>query len=304
MSRKSFLGVALVAAISLFACTGDSGTGTEVDSSWEKSAATVGPAVYCIGFMDEDEFIEIGTGFAIGENTIATNAHVVLAMAEVLMGYSDQVEMVAVRNGGIVGGTGFFELGSFAVHPGYNDTTTNTYDFGLVTTKTKMPSWLEFESSANLKTLAVGMEVATIGFPGELSIAYAENPIATFKNGTISALRALNGAVTTSTNGYFIQHNLNLSPGTSGSPIFNRDGKVVAVNNSGYSIYVLTWDFEEGEEVWDRIPIAGLGFGIRGDRFGPTLTAQRTSFSSLEYDPDYWENQGLGKQRRVIVSKR
>ncbi len=303
MFRKAFLGMAVFTAISLTACTSQSVTGTEVDASWEKSAALVGPAVYCIGFMDDGQFVEVGTGFAVAENLLATNAHVALALAEVLMGYSDQVEMVAVQNGGLVGGAGYYQLGSFAIHPGYKDTLTDTFDFGIVTTKTKMPSWVEFESSANVKKLAVGMEVATIGFPGELEYAYAENPIATFKNGTISALRAFDGAITTPTNGFFIQHNLNLSPGTSGSPIFNRDGKVVAVNNSGYSIYVHSYNDELGEEVWDNIPVGNLGFGIRADRFGPTLTVPRTSFSSLQFDPNYWEDQGLAK-RRVIVAKR
>jgi S1-C subfamily serine protease len=300
MSRKAFLGGVLAAAFTLVACNGETGVQPE-EATWEKSAAVVGPAVYCLGFIEDGEFVEVGTGFAISDNTIATNAHVALAMAEVIVGYSEDVEMVAVKSGGVVDGDGVYRLGSFGVHPGYDDAATDTYDFGLVTTKTKMPAWADFESTEKIKALAVGMEVATIGFPGELEFAYTENPIATFKNGTISALRALNGAITTSTNGFFIQHNLTLSPGTSGSPIFNRDGKVVAVNNSGYSIYVRIWDFEEEDERWERIPVGNLGFAIRADKFGPTLTAPRTSFSSLEYDPDYWEDD-LAK-RRVIVAR-
>lgn len=98
-----------------------------------------------------------------------------------------------------------------------------------------------------------GQEVCTIGFPGELySVQEDYSPvIPTFKDGIISALRPYDSS--TSANpvqirlvGKMVQHSLDLTRGTSGSPIFNRRGEVVAINNSG---------FESTDE----------GFGIRAD---------------------------------------
>ncbi len=60
---------------------------------------------------------------------------------------------------------------------------------------------------------------------------------------------------------YLVQHNLDLSGGTSGSPILNAAGRVVAVNNAGYENIVLSVG---GEPV--RVPQTALNFGIRADK--------------------------------------
>ena len=65
----------------------------------------------------------------------------------------------------------------------------------------------------------------------------------------------------TSANSKIVQHNLDLSPGTSGSPIFDRYGWVIAVNNAGTS--ALGIDIHTGELT--RIPTGNIGFGIRVD---------------------------------------
>ena len=85
--------------------------------------------------------------------------------------------------------------------------------------------------------LRVGQPVATMGYPAELSDRQDLAPIATFKDGTISALRPYQindpGAPR-----LIVQHNLDLSKGTSGSAIFDVNGFVVAVNNAGIDRYV------------------------------------------------------------------
>ena len=64
-----------------------------------------------------------------------------------------------------------------------------------------------------------------------------------------------------------MQHNLDLSGGTSGSPIFTAEGEVVAVNNSGIERTALSFG---GGPV--RVSQASLGFGIRADKIHELLS--------------------------------
>ena len=87
-------------------------------------------------------------------------------------------------------------------------------------------------------------------------------PIATFKEGTISALRPYRPEETevTPENTKVVQFNLGLTGGTSGSPVFDHEGFIVAVNFSGIGASVV--DTEGFPTV---IPIGDLDFGIRVD---------------------------------------
>ena len=90
-------------------------------------------------------------------------------------------------------------------------------------------------------------------------------PIATFKDGTISALRpysALNENVTPQ-NSQVVQHNLDLSGGTSGSAIFDHNGFIVAVNYG--TAMTLIGDPEDAPEDIVIIPTGNLGFAVRVD---------------------------------------
>ena len=111
--------------------------------------------------------------------------------------------------------------------------------------------------------LRVGQPVATMGFPGEIAALNTMVPLATFKDGTISALRPLRpeAEAVTPENSRFVQHNLDLSGGTSGSPIFDHEGWIVAINNAGTEALVI--DQRSGEP--RRVPSGNIGFGIRVD---------------------------------------
>jgi len=113
--------------------------------------------------------------------------------------------------------------------------------------------------------LRVGQPVGTFGFPGELADPETAVPIATFKDGTISALRpysARNENVTPE-NSQVVQHNLDLSGGTSGSAVFDHNGFIVAVNY-GTAMTVIG-DPEDAPENIVIIPTGNLGFALRVD---------------------------------------
>ena len=117
-----------------------------------------------------------------------------------------------------------------------------------------------------------------MGFPGEVSNPYTAAPIATFKDGTISALRPFSITETSITpeNSTYVQHNLDLSGGTSGSPIFDHNGWVIAVNNSGTEKLVV--DASTGRP--QRIPTGNIGFGIRIDEVWRMIDAIEASRKS------------------------
>lgn len=252
---------------------------TTRERTWQEVANIIEPSTYIIGLLKSSSIIGVGTGFAIDDSTIMTNAHVVYGLKEYLTEWGDTtLKAIAVQNGGSLFGNGFHYLKSFAIHPDYDTSTSETYDVAIITIDGSFDSFVEFETLENIKSLQSGDEIASIGFPGELNFMTTQNPIASFKNGTVSAVRAFGGAISTPENSYYVQHNLNLSGGTSGSPIFTKNAKVVAINNSGIEVLV----YSAHTESWERVPQSALGFGIRADLRTDALTASKTRFEDLE----------------------
>ena len=151
-------------------------------------------------------------------------------------------------------------------HPEY-DGTVSSPDVMLVAlhkdeTK-KFASYVNLVGFRDAKELNVGDEIGTIGFPGDLESSQSRSAIRaipTFKQGTISALRPYKTSFSSANpmgrvSNRIIQHDFNVTPGTSGSPIFNRRGEIVAINNA----------VSKTE--------ASLGFGIRADEIRQILQA-------------------------------
>ena len=221
-------------------------------------------AIYAIGFEVFDTNYLIGTGFSAHyTDVIWTNAHVVQGLSDVLDGLQDHdPRPFAVKSGTRIGGIATYELSVYWVHPDY-DGSTQSPDIGVLIVETEftnVPSFLPREMTYGLR---VGQPVATMGFPGEIEALNTMVPLATFKDGTISALRPLRPKAESVTpeNSRFVQHNLDLSGGTSGSPIFDHQGWIVAINNAGTEALVI--DQRSGEP--KRVPSGNIGFGIRVD---------------------------------------
>jgi S1-C subfamily serine protease len=250
------------------------------EKAWDEIIPDLRKKCYIIGFEFEDHIYGMGSGFAISPKHIMTNAHVVNGLIERIENYGmEGITIAAVRDGGVINESFSFELDSFAIHPEYDTSTNYTYDFALLTVASgTIEDTVKYESAAKLLDLKVGVEVATIGFPGETNNLNTVQPIATYKSGTISALRPFNPDVVQASpeTNVVIQHNFNTTGGTSGSPVFNKDGNVIAIHNSG------AYKFIQTETGWTRIPVGSLGYSIRIDQRKTLLSTMRTAFTDIE----------------------
>ncbi len=127
----------------------------------------------------------------------------------------------------------------------------------------------EFSSGAALlpcdtaRERRLGQPIATLGFPGEnRPLDEVCVPMASFKNGVISAPRPLEpkGSVDPG-NTCTVQHNLDLTAGTSRSPIIDHTGQVIAVNFSGYDVLMIN----ERTGRPTRVNVGDWRFGIHVD---------------------------------------
>ena len=254
---------------------------------WSGVVSSLQHSVYAVlhwSFDDEDDWITfVGTGFAVEGKTFVTNAHVVDALVE----FDYELEAFNQKNGTDLQSwwtmtqsltadlsyvASFWDIEYYWLHPEWDPDNLNSPDVGLLQTSDigfgSIERRVTLATNSEVYRLRVGDPIATLGFPGELQGGETEDisPIATFKNGTISALRPpYQGETFTSRDTYIVQHNLDLSGGTSGSPIFDARGRVVAINNAGIEAI-----FDIGGRQ-ARVSQAALGFGIRADKIRELL---------------------------------
>ena len=254
--------------------------------SWDEVVKDVRSKVYWLGvttWNSNDPIVFIGTGFAVSNNTLATNIHVSSAVNRIAKTFKAGVHVayVAIKADGQPTDRDMYYLNLSddrevlgLWHPEY-DGTVSSPDVMIVYLHKDEKK--QFESYSNLigmrdaKELNVGDEISTFGFPGNLEVSQnrsAIRAIPTFKTGTISALRPYKTQYESANpsgrvSDKIIQHNFNTTPGTSGSPIFNRRGEVIAIHNAGSTTE------------------ASLGFGIRADEIRDLLQALSVDIGSL-----------------------
>ena len=218
--------------------------------------------VYALGVQVSGVNYVLGTGFrAHYTDVIWTNAHVTAGINEAILSISTpNWRVFATKSGTRIGSSDTLYPTGYYEHPSYDGSTASPdVAMTFVQETSQVPEFLPRQYATDLR---VGQPIATIGFPGEIAETYSTVPIATFKDGTISALRPFGtGVVPTPANSSFIQHNLDLSGGTSGSLIFDHRGWIVGVNNAGTES--LVFDLRTGQP--KRVPSGNIGFGIRVD---------------------------------------
>ena len=240
-------------------------------------AGNLDEAVYAIVVRVRGGNYVIGTGFvAHFNNAIWTNAHVIHGVINSIRPIRHlNPEPLAVKSGTAVGGPDTYRLNSFHIHPDY-DGTVGSPDIGTFVVNTRFSSVPSFLPRNSVNGLRVGQPIGTIGFPGEINNPYSAVPIATFKDGTISALRSFSDGLITPENSQVIQHNLDTSGGTSGSLIFDHEGFIIGINHATFES--LVFDRNTGQP--QRVPVSSLGFGIRVDEMWSLVDltrARRTS---------------------------
>ena len=245
----------------------------------------VAEAVYAIGvYLPDGRAFVIGTGFAAYySNALWTNAHVAIGLRDELVAaaHLNPIPFV-VQSGTVIGSEGTYAIIDFDIHPEYDGTTSSPDVASIdIAIDGELPVLLELLPREFLTDLEIGEPIATMGFPGEIANPYRAAPIATFKDGVVSALRPFDPADTNISpeNTTFVQHNLDLSGGTSGSPIIDRFGLVIAVNNAGTDSVV----FDERTGQPTRIPSGNIGFGIRADEVWTMIDLFESSLSSNKH---------------------
>lgn len=257
---------------------------SQIVSRYQRSVYTV---IHYIWHEDDDVeslLTFIGTAFAVGNTVLITNGHILDALLyydEDLQAFNERwgtdlrAGWLLVRNltSNLIHKSNYYFVGQFEYHDDWDDEHLYSPDVallrpweGTISSYNTMP----LATSSAARRLRIGAPIGTLGFPGELQVSDLSDlyPVATFKNGTVSALRMPEEESRYSVgSAYIVQHNLDLSGGTSGSPIFTTEGEVVAINNSGISLTALTFG---GDPI--QVSQASLGFGIRVDKIHELLS--------------------------------
>jgi hypothetical protein len=166
------------------------------------------------------------TAFAIKPSVLATNAHCVIAAQH------NGGTIVALENEGH--GTVQFAVSDMHAHPAYrdNDAHALTPDVGIVNISGKSAVVLTMASKEELAALGAGDDVYLIGFPGRLMDT--QNPAATFLAAHVGRVTGASGRPGPFADNWLVQHDAPTTHGTSGSPVFNGKGHVIAINAGGY----------------------------------------------------------------------
>ena len=217
----------------------------------------------------------LGTGFAVGGDLIATNAHVsgeILNLSRQIFPLGWRITEVRAFRSQTRESVQLLEA---LVHPSYNNSTRSP-DLGLFVASDPLPVALTLASDFEVTNIRAGDQMFLNGFPGDVfntifsrgfmpgsSIARA-----TLFTGNIQSLQKFDERSVIDPNDPvgidMIQHSMDTSGGTSGSPIL-INGKVVAIHNSGlqYSSVAVSSDGTPNRVQTDTIATASWGVHVK-----------------------------------------
>jgi hypothetical protein len=219
---------------------------------FEQIAAAAARSVYAVAIDDDGRRSIIGTAFAVDlAGVLGTSAHIADALRRrKALGNDSASKAIAVRG--------------------------DTYEVRRIVTAVVHPDWrpgsvradaalLRLDAGAAVAPLRIagagkfgrlrrGMSLASFGFPA-VSTDPA-NPRGRLAVDVVGDVR-----------GEFVEANLDIAPGTSGSPVFDDTGAVVAVVTSG--------DFVPGENGLLRPSGSAVNWAINAERIRELLVAGR-----------------------------
>jgi S1-C subfamily serine protease len=195
-------------------------------------------AVYFVEIM-MDKGATIGTAFAIDKNgKLGTNAHITFPAANALKA-GRKVSVIAQ------GGKKVYPVVSAVSHPQYinwpgGKIRYQTPDVGVLVVRLPpgelLPKAVELANEEDLHKLRPGAQLCYIGFPGWSNYDSLKRIEPHIYNGGLSRLMTLKEESGDFATTFLLQHDMASMGGASGSPIFNRHGKVVAIHNSGRTV--------------------------------------------------------------------
>jgi S1-C subfamily serine protease len=248
--------VAAIAALLLWRMRSEGAIGEEI-------ARENGSAVYLLLYRDESG-VEKGfcTGFAVEASALLTNAHCVEDIAR--LAEAGNAVFAALNNGG----GARYRVADWKAHPGYDPASTRpTADVGLLHIKGSMGDLVTLADASELEDVRPGVPIFVFGFPGDLNDV--RSPVATLTEGVIGRLTTFDGKQGDASAQSLIQHSAFVTKGTSGSPVFDRNGRVVAVNSGYYQGKsrvriddLVTGETKEAEVSRD---LSGYSFSVRVD---------------------------------------
>jgi S1-C subfamily serine protease len=210
----------------------------------------------CLGIDAPNSKVVLGTAFVAdaAKGIIVTNAHVAIEVAH----------MPVTRY--VQAGTGVsFEFEGVSVHPRWDNG--KGPDLALIRLKpgTETLTALDLMPATQLVQMKPGIQVGSLGFPAELAARYLKagaddqlsGALPTFKVGWIGRITALDGTRAEPIDAKLIQHSASLTKGTSGSPLFDAQGRVVAVSFAGLG--------SRSSSSGSEMSSAQIGFAIRAD---------------------------------------
>lgn len=218
----------------------------------DETLDTIREATYAVIAEDRDGTRTLlGTAWPVAKGRVATNAHVAAAFDP-----RSGRKLLVIHPGGQQAHT---VTGAW-IHPGYSalkafrvDAADTDPDFRAAFANLPQPSGydvalmavdhaedlhdpLPLATSEELEDFRAGAPIAYVGYPVEGTTAQrtaAENPEPSVKFGYASSITDFFLFATNPKRSYLVRHSIPATGGASGSPIFNKHGRVVAILSGG-----------------------------------------------------------------------
>lgn len=215
----------------------------------ERIAAAASQSVFLVALDGQDGRRSIGTAFAVGDGLLATNAHVADALGAALAAQGAALKALAVRSDGF----DTYAVVAVRFHPAWRRGSI-AHDVALLQLAEPVrAAALELADADEVRGLTRGVAVSSFGFPAVSTDP--QRPRGRLSVDVLSDVRPP-----------FFEVGLGIAPGTSGSPVFGPDGRVVGLVVSG--------DFERGAAGVPPHPTgSNVNWAVSVDELRPLLSA-------------------------------
>lgn len=228
----------------------------------ETIASRYAKSVFMLIAQRDGKEVGFCTAFAVSrDGVLVTNAHCVRELKDMRA----RSRIVARMN---TAPDNTFEVLRWKEHPAYDgsDLSPDVALLEVAVGPEGLPVVAELAAPEVAVAMAAGQPIYTLGFPGQ--VMNEARPAADLRAAVVSRLTTKDNTSGDAASAYVVWHSALTSKGTSGSPVFDAAGRVVAVNSGGLSARELTvTDPVTGATRTEVIAEAnGLNYAIRVDR--------------------------------------